>query len=265
MSSLILQTPSGWVPVQDPEAHTPGDYPNGNIAHIETLGDGTQVYICYWPDESPGDPVTELPIAGGKVITENDRTGALLRETDELFYQIRPLGNNPDGRATKQLQYPYAAGERQRQLESGRLYPASNSPFAIAVTHKEWAGQSNPTWDGWGWRAEFVVDPSGGTRNPGVRAIAIYSDEECTQYQFTTGAFVEGPSDWQMDEEGDPLTVWYTETPIGRATPTQEPVHHAVLYASLQEGHATMWPGDEGTLFNYWENDQIETDPPEVL
>ena len=180
------------------------------------------------------------------------------------FYELRPLGNDPDGKATKQLEYVYPEGWEQRFLQRAvyddsvepqpplipaALYPYENDAMAIEVRHKEFTG----TWSGWGWRAEIIYVAQ--QRSPDARAIGIYRDEDASDYHYTTGAFVLQDSDWQLDENQDPLQVWATETPAGFATPDKEPIHHALLLGAAQEGHQTLWPEDFNTEFLYWEND----------
>ncbi len=91
---------------------------------------------------------------------------------------------------------------------------------SIVITHKEFSpGQ-------WGWRAELNVQS--GDFEPGVRAVAIYSDDAHTQYLYTTGAFT-----W--DEEAG---KWVTEWNAGAGS--KQTYHWAILYASLQEQKGTL-------------------------
>ncbi len=91
---------------------------------------------------------------------------------------------------------------------------------SIVITHKEFSpGQ-------WGWRAELNVQS--GDFDPGVRAVAIYSDDAHTQYLYTTGAFT-----W--DEAAQ---KWVTEWNCGNAS--KQTYHWAILYASLQEQKGTL-------------------------
>jgi len=131
------------------------------------------------------------------------------------------------------------------------------------VRHKLFTGNSNPEWDGWGWRAEIVGGAS--SRDPTARAIGIYSDESCAQYQYTTGSFTQQPSEWQADDEGTPLTVWATEyNPglLGYPNDSKQPVHHAVLLGSAQEGHASLMPEQDSAYHEFWERDQGATTSP---
>jgi hypothetical protein len=88
----------------------------------------------------------------------------------------------------------------------------------VTITHKLF----NETQ--WGWRAEMkVASPD---FNPGVRAIAIYTDANHQSYSYTTGAFVNISG------------VWATEWNEGK--PNKTDVHWAVLFASEREVLGTL-------------------------
>jgi len=92
---------------------------------------------------------------------------------------------------------------------------------SIVLTHKEFSpGQ-------WGWRAEMSVQSQ--SFEPGVRAIGVYADAACTQYLYTTAAFV-------LDG-----TKWATEWNEGK--PAAADVHWAILWASIKEQQGTL-PAD---------------------
>lgn len=216
---------------------------------------------AYWYDcLAPTDPTTTYPVlAGGTIVGAWDADGVLdpAYPVSPAFTLLCPLGNLPDGTATGVLKAHHYQGWLQRHLgdeaatdELAVLYPAAVVPLAIEIRHKEFFG----TWSGWGWRAEIL----GGSdvRDPSVRAIGVYTDPECTQYEYTTGAFVIGESDWQVDDEGAPLLVWYTETPPGFATPDKPDWYLAVLYASIQEGHQTLAADEDAISHLYWPIDQ---------
>lgn len=183
----------------------------------------------------------------------------------DLYKQIRPLGNNPDGSATPTLDYHHWMGWAPRKIGTdGSLYPDDIKPFRIEIRHKEFVGEANPEWNGWGWRAEIVG--SAASRDPSARAIAIYADPECTQYLYTTGAFSQGQSEWQTDEDGALLTVWFTQynpAHLGYNNDERQSVNHAVLFGSVQEGHATLAPDVDGMILNYWEHEQ-GYEPPQA-
>lgn len=194
-----------------------------------------------------------LPV-GATVIGGWDQSG-IAQDTVDLadYAAIRPLGNNADGSATGPLDFAGLAGYAPRQLGTGgAIYPDDDSPFDLDVRHKEFTGE----FSGHGWRAELVG--GSGSRDPGVRAVGLYSDQECIAYLYTTGAFVEGASDWQTDDAGDPLTIWYTESPLGQLTGSREAIHMAVLWASVQEGHQTLTVDADSIRYLFWNHKQGE-------
>lgn len=90
----------------------------------------------------------------------------------------------------------------------------------IEIRHKQFSNGL------WGWRAE--MRSQSGEFEPGVRAIGIYSDAACTQYLYTTGAFV-------LDNaSGRYVTEWNS----GDSVKTTR--YFALLYAALQETIGTL-------------------------
>ena len=227
----------------------------------------------------------EPPAVGGDIIGVWDYDGMPIGAPNVTAYTvIRPLGNTVRklrdkagnetgqvmGEATTNLQYHYVMGHAPRMLGNPvdadpvkRLYPANNLPLVIEVRHKLFTGNSNPEWNGWGWRAEIVGGAT--SRSPAARAIGIYSDAACTAYLYTTGAFTQQPSAWQVNAEGLPLTVWATEyNPglLGYPNDSKAPVHHACLLGGAQEGHATLWPEQESARHEFWLHNQGYVAPP---
>ena len=90
---------------------------------------------------------------------------------------------------------------------------------SIVIKHKQFGQQ-------WGWRAEMNVQS--GDFEPGVRAVAIYSDANHQNYLYTTGAFV-----WDAA-----AGKWTTEWNAGAGS--KQTYHWAILYASLQEQKGTL-------------------------
>jgi len=90
---------------------------------------------------------------------------------------------------------------------------------SIVIRHKQFGAQ-------WGWRAEMNVQS--GDFEPGVRAVAIYSDANHQNYLYTTGAFA-----WDAAAQR-----WATEWNSGHNS--KQDFHWAVLYASLQEQKGTL-------------------------
>lgn len=209
------------------------------------------------PDVYLGDGYSPIP-AGATIIALDDA----VVDTDE-YLAIRPLGNDA-GQATPPLRFQHfmgepqvLAGDPQATDPIEQLYPADNLPFAIEVRHRLFTENANPEWDGWGWRAEIIGGAA--SRDPSARAIGIYSDEACTQYLYTTGAFTQQTSTWQVDAQGAPLTIWATEyNPglLGYPNDTKQPVHHACLLGAAQEGHATLRADQESAYHEFWEHDQ---------
>jgi hypothetical protein len=204
------------------------------------------------------NPITALGVPGTLLGGWNTDGTQPLDDNDDPLYPvhddfllIRPLGNRADGLATDALQYPYPSGSAQRWLSQTSLYPVDNQPISLDMRHKEFTGNVNPEWDGWGWRGEILVTAA--ARPANARAIGIYSDPECTAYLYTTGAFQFGQSEWQTDIDGNLIDVWFTECPLGRATTEQQDWHYALLFGAAQEGHYTLPIGSPPLVRNYWQ------------
>lgn len=185
----------------------------------------------------------------GALIGQWDNDGYLQASLDDTYFDILGLANNPDGTATGIKRYSSWQGHGDRLVQDPEtavgnpIYPADNQPFDIEVRH-----DYDDTY-GWGWRAEMYWD----VNNPGVHAIGIYSDPECTQYLFTTGAFTQQESTWQLNEEGNPKTVWATVCPPGQRTgEVKGDWHFAVLEGSSQKGHQTLSAPSSGSRFLFW-------------
>ena len=207
--------------------------------------------------EYPYQPLLDNP--SNRVIGAWAQDGTTLELDEALYEQLRPLGNDPSGHATQHLLYPVVMGHQVKAVGTGddeitSWYPDGSQPFAIEVRHKEFTEYPDPGHNGHGWRAEILGGAA--SRDPSVRAMAVYSDPECTAYLYTTGAFQQGLSDWQVDDEGEPLSVWFSETPAGRNTAEPADWHMAVLFASLQEGYATLGADDDRIQWLYWDKVQ---------
>ena len=252
MISYILKTdPITWT-AEDPQPENflqgaPGHW---NWAEMPSGGETAAPDILAYPPVASANP----QVIGGWRITD----GSIAYPVDRVLYEaLRPLGNWPGGWATDVLWPPYWQGLPLPKLEVTAEYPADVEPFDLEIRHKYFEDPLNPQWDGWGWRAEMIG--ASYARDPSVRAIAVYTTPEAVwpdDYDYTTGAFVEGPSEWQLDAEGNPLTVWYTETPVGRATVTKEAWSLGVLWASVPEGHQVLEPEQSEIRFLFWPVDQ---------
>jgi len=114
---------------------------------------------------------------------------------------------------------------------------------SIVLRHQQFGSQ-------WGWRAEMNVQS--GDFEPGVRAVAIYSDANHQNYLYTTGAFI-----WDAAAQR-----WATEWNPGHAS--KQAFHWAVLYASLQEQKGTLAAdADASALFLKYGLPQAPPEPGE--
>ena len=158
---------------------------------------------------------------------------------------------NLSGEATDTLNTPGFQGHKQRHMQkksdvvAGTLpqFPADKQPFALEMRHQE---ITEGTWQGHGWVCEMKSnDPK---RDITARAIGIYSDPECTQYLYTTGAFL-----LEQDAEGN--TRIYTECPLGQLKQTKEDIYFALLLGTAKEGFATLSKDKDLTIKAFWEKD----------
>ena len=199
---------------------------------------------------------TEDPTLPGDTLVaqrlEGDQSATIL-DTD-AYEALRPFGNNEDGTATGELLWPYIDGWPARIFPSGNPYPDDNIPFDAEARHLYFDTPATPDSTGWGFRVELIGDA--GTRDPSARAIGVYSDAECTQYLWTTGAFQSGPSEWQVDEQGEPLTVWFTNSWDGDRPDERKDWHIAFLLGSAQEGHQTLPAAQDGIRYLFWDRNQ---------
>lgn len=200
-------------------------------------------------------PALNLP--GATIIGEWLEDGTPVQVNQAEYLAIRPLGN-ADGRATETLRYHYWLGEEPRQIGNPeaadpieRLYPTDNLPFEIIIDHY-WYEQAE--FSGWGFLAEIIGGAA--SRDPSVRAMAVYSDSAHTQYLWTGGAFQQGASRLgQVDSQGNPLTVWFSDTPPGFRTVQKTPWNLAVLWASVQEGTCVL-TSDNPLRLQFWPHSQ---------
>ncbi len=201
----------------------------------------------------PGDTLVAQRLEGEQAATIIDATA---------YEALRPFGNNEDGSATGDLRWSYIDGWPHRLFPSGSPYPDDNIPFDAEARHLYFDTPATPASTGWGFRVELIGDA--GTRDPSARAIGVYSDAECTQYLWTTGAFQSGPSEWQVDEQGEPLTVWFTNSWDGDRPDERKDWHIAFLLGSAQEGHQTLPAGQDGIRYLFWEHEQGWVPPPDA-
>ena len=155
---------------------------------------------------------------------------------------IRPLGNE-SGRATSLLDSTRWAGHAEPKfLQDGQRYTDSDSPFTLRITRVEHVAPD--PFPGWGWSVEMLSDDP--LRDITARAVGIYSDEECTAYLYTTGAFI---------QDGSHDNNFYTECPVGQRTPNPDQVNFALLLGSAQEGFFNLPEGGGSTDALFWSHD----------
>lgn len=223
------------------------------------------VYIHSSQSQYP-DVMNRPEMEGAELVGTWIYDGARIVADVASYAAIRPFGNF-QGEATGPLGYMEFAGCRQRVLgdpeatyEPARLYPASDIPFDAEARHKYFSTPATPSSTGWGFRYELIGKAE--TRDPSARAIGVYSDPECTQYLWTTGALQLGISEWQTDDLGNPIEVWYTDSWDGDRPDDQKDWHIAMLLGSEQEGHQTLPIGSDGIRYLFWEFDQGYEPPP---
>lgn len=206
-------------------------------------------YHGYLDTEYPSTIISYPPIAAStpSIIGAWDIDGNILQIDLDAYLIMRPLGND-SGYSTDALVNPGWQGSAQVYLENHSYYPSTLAPFDIEVRHIELIG-------GWTWRAEMHGPAA--ARDPSVYAIAWYLDEACTQYVGTTGAFTQQISEWQVDDLGNPITVWATTGWDGDLRVSPATWNVALLYASLQHGHATLQESDTSIRFLFWENEAL--------
>lgn len=181
----------------------------------------------------------------------------------EEYMKLVPHGNREDGKATglEQFQHTWAGwhphhrmfGEPTALEDVVRIYPAEVRPYHAQIRHKYFNTPETPASTGWGFRVELAG--KGYPRQPSARAIGSYTDPECTIFEWTTGAFQLGPSEWQAGEDGEPLEVWFTDSWDGARMEEKKDWHIAFLLGSAQEGHQTLpiTANEKGVEYLFWE------------
>jgi hypothetical protein len=164
-------------------------------------------------------------------------------------------------------------------------YPATNEPFTLEIIRQDYGSEAlpwdnatvyatgeyatsggmwvslqdgnvgntpfggSPFWEFinqsgfWGWVVQVISnDP---LRDIQARAVGIYTDPECTIFQYTTGAFI---------NDGKYGDVFYTECPPGNRVSTNAQVNFALLLGAAQEGWMNLPEGGDGETQDnlYW-------------
>jgi len=122
-------------------------------------------------------------------------------------------------------------------LQDGNI---GNTPFG-GSPFWEFINQSGP----WGWVVKMLSDDP--SRDITSRAIGVYSDPECTIFQYTTGTYI---------NDGKYGDVYYTECPSGNRLTNLEQVNFALLLGSAQEGFMNLPIESDVNTSLYWSSDQ---------
>lgn len=227
-----------------------------------------QLLGVHWAQSAPdiylgdGGPMMPAPPVGAVVIAQD----GLVLDLPE-YLAICPLGNK-DGQATDTLRYhhfmgeePRLAGDPQAEDPIERRYPADNLPFEIDIRHHYFNTPATPSSTGWGFRAEIVGGAA--SRDPSARSTGAYTDDTFATWIWPqVGAFIQGPSAWQVDDQGQPLTVWYQDSWDGYRRPAKETYYVALLYGPTMEGKAVLPVDRENVVYQFWEHDQGYVPPP---
>ena len=195
---------------------------------------------------------------------------------------IRPMGNVA-GRATGELDslrwagHPpakwlndddrYTTDEHPFKLQVVRennVWPAWDSVTTYAVGEKVmhnatgWQSQQSgnlnnepgpgPWWAstefGFGWVCE-VLEPMDTQRDIQNRKVTVYTEIECINVLYSTGAFT---------QNGGP---WKTSAPSGNWTATPDDVYFALTtIGNVQEGCWALLAGTDETTAEFWDQDQ---------
>lgn len=251
----------------DPEAYSPDDF--RCVIRVKVDGDDTILNILHTEDPTlPGDSLIRgwnwagIPIKEGDVAdfaTLRSFGNELPRNLYDGAGEI--IGQTRGGDATGPLLAHHFSGWRQRELgtppeigEEAALYPDDNLPFTL-ITDYYWYDQAE--FSGWGFLTEWQ-DGEENTRLITNRAMAVYSDSDCENYLWTGGAFQLGPSRLgQLDENGDPLQVYFSDTPAGQRNAEKETRHLALLFGATQEGFFSLEPSGGRVTKLFWEQTQV--------
>ncbi|MGB5335083.1 MAG: hypothetical protein WBN07_05660 [Woeseiaceae bacterium] len=201
-----------------------GDNP-GDFAYTGQDADGRHLYL------SGGNLEAEdrLPVDALQVVQHDQDTGEPL--TDPSTYAaLLPTGNVYGYAPSYPPQFLGWQGRALRLAQPSAtavgdpLLPADAQADSVIIRRKYF----DDAWAGWGFRVELMYGSDATNK-----AIARYLDADYTNYHYTTGAFSQGPSDWQTDESGDPVTVYFTETPAGFRTAEKEDEYLGLWFGQL--------------------------------
>ena len=200
---------------------------------------------------------------------------------------VRPLGNDAGRATGLLDSMRWAGHIEQKFLETDNRYTSADSPFTLEIIREDhgstalpwdtntvyalgdyatsggmWrslqdANQGNTPFGGsafwefinqsgpWGWSVVMLsADP---LRDITARAVGIYTDPECTIFEYTTGAFV---------QDGSHGNNYYTVCPPGNRLPAPDQVNFALLLGAAQEGFFNLPENSGTTEALFWASDQ---------
>ena len=201
---------------------------------------------------------------------------------------IRPLGNEDGRATGLLDSTRWQGDVEQKFLQDDNRYPSTDSPFTLEIIRQDYGSTAQPWdtnavyntgdfatsggmwrslqdnnqgntpfggsafWEFinqsgfWGWVVKMISDDP--LRDITARGIGVYTDPECTQYQYTTGAFI---------NDGKYGDVFYSECPAGQRQANPDQVNFALLLGSAQEGYYNLPElGDESEAL-FWRDPQI--------
>jgi hypothetical protein len=187
-------------------------------------------------------------------------TGAL----DSIRWQGHPEAKwlNDDGRYTVD-NHPFTLQVNREENTYPDWVGATTYAIGEKVMHNAtgWQSQQNgnigiepgepgsaPWWlateFGFGWLCT-VLPPLDTERDIQNRKVTVYTEPECINVLYSTGAFVNGAG------------LWTTNAPSGNWTPTPDDVYFALTtVGNVQEGCWTLAAGEDETIREFWDHDQ---------
>jgi len=213
--------------------------------------------------------------------------------TADFLDWIQPLGNIEGRATGFIDSLRWQGHVEQKYVEQDHRYPSTDSPFVLELIRQDYGSTAeawdtntvyaegdfatsggmwrslqdgnqgntpfggSPFWEFinqsgfWGWVVKMIsADPE---RDITARGIGIYTDPECTVFQYTTGAFV---------NDGKYGDVFYTECPPGNRLANPDQVNFALLLGSAQEGYFNLPANSDVTEALFWSANQGATPEP---
>ena len=240
MSSYLIALPDVIVPVLTrPEMVPVTSYDNGSLWHVYLSSEDTTV-----------------DYAGSRLLGGWDESGLAITAVDpDVAEYLQPAGN-VEGKAPSTLAINHFLGHKpERAVQETPAentlpqFPADRQPYQVTVE------RTVITDDGFehiphGFR--FVIQFTAPGTEPTARSFGVYSDEACTQYLWTPGAFVNAGT----DDNGN--TIWRIDCPVGQRTAEPQEWHFAMLLGAAQVGKFTLPVGQESTARYFFEANRGE-------